>query len=116
MSAHIWHLRKIRNLPATALFGSQTPFFVIAGALFFLIPCALVAAEMSARWTDRSGIYAWIKTIFGNRAGLVAIWLQWINTLIWFPTILSFIASPYAYFTARYFKSIIINWKFIAQI
>ena len=28
----------IRNLPATALFGSQLIFFFTLGALFFLIP------------------------------------------------------------------------------
>ena len=28
---------------------------------------------------------------------MVAIWLQWINTMVWYPTILSFIAGTAAY-------------------
>ena len=36
----------VRNLPATALFGSSLIFFFILGAIFFLLPCALVSAEL----------------------------------------------------------------------
>ena len=34
---------------------------------------------------------------FGERAAFIAIWLQWINTMVWYPTILSFIAGTAAY-------------------
>src|ERR1700760_1231064 len=81
----------IRNLPATALFGSSLIFFFIFSAIVFLIPAALVSAELSSTWTEKSGIYYWTKLAFGEKTGFVAIWLQWINTMVWFPTILSFL-------------------------
>lgn len=87
----------IRNLPATALFGSQLIFYFILGALFFLIPTALVSAELASGWAKQGGIYIWVKQAFGKRAGFLAIWLQWIENVIWYPTILSFVAGTIGY-------------------
>lgn len=53
----------IRNLPATALFGSQLIMFFTLGALFFLIPAALVSAELSSGWPRQGGIYVWVLNI-----------------------------------------------------
>lgn len=88
----------IRNLPATALFGSQLVFFFLLGALFFLIPTALVSAELSSGWPKQGGVYIWVKEAFGKKAGFLAIWLQWIENVIWYPTILSFVAGTIGYF------------------
>lgn len=87
----------IRNLPATALFGSQLIFFFILGALFFLIPTALVSAELASGWPKQGGIYIWVKEAFGKQTGFFAIWLQWIENVIWYPTILSFVAGTVGY-------------------
>ncbi len=86
----------IRNLPATALFGSTLIFFFIFAAIVFLIPTALVSAELSAN-VNEGGIYQWVRLAFGERIGFLAVWLQWINNVIWFPTILSFIAGTATY-------------------
>ena len=87
----------IRNLPATALFGSQLIFYFILGALFFLIPTALVSAELASGWAKQGGIYIWVKEAFGKKSGFLAIWLQWIENVIWYPTILSFVAGTIGY-------------------
>jgi amino acid transporter len=89
----------IRNLPATALFGSSLVFFFIFSAIVFLIPVALVSAELSASSSNnKNGIYHWVTSSLGKKAGVLAAWLQWINTMVWFPTILSFIAGTATYF------------------
>jgi glutamate:GABA antiporter len=87
----------IRNLPASALFGSALIFFFLFSAIVFLIPTSLVAAELSAIFPEKGGVYHWVKTAFGEKWGMLAIWLQWINTMVWYPTILSFIAGTAAY-------------------
>ncbi len=88
----------IRNLPGTALFGSTLIFFFVFSAIIFLIPVALVAAELSSTWSEEEGgIYSWVKHAFGENIAFFTIWLQWINTLVWYPTILSFIAGTIAY-------------------
>lgn len=87
----------IRNLPATALFGSQLIAFFILGAIFFLIPTALVSAELASAWAKQGGVYVWVKEAFGKKTGFLAIWLQWIENVIWYPAILSFVAGTIGY-------------------
>ncbi|KTC71736.1 amino acid antiporter [Legionella birminghamensis] len=88
----------IRNLPATALFGSSLIFFFSFSAIVFLIPVALVSAELSSTWSEEEGgVFSWVKHAFGETMAFFTIWLQWINTMVWYPTILSFIAGTLAY-------------------
>lgn len=88
----------IRNLPTTALFGSSLIFFFIVSAIVFLIPVALVSAELSSTWSDEEGgVYSWVRHAFGHNWAFFTIWLQWINTMVWYPTILSFIAGIIAF-------------------
>lgn len=87
-----------RNLPTTALFGSSLIFFFVLSTIMFLIPIALVAAELSAAWSEEEGgIYSWVRHAFGPYCAFFAVWLQWINTIVWYPTIISFIAGTLAY-------------------
>ncbi len=83
----------VRNLPATALFGSSLIFFFVLASIFFLLPCALVSAELSSNNHEPGGIYAWVKSAFGPQMGVFAVWMQWIENVIWYPTILSFVAG-----------------------
>lgn len=87
----------IRNLPAAALFGSSLIFFYLFSALIFLFPVSLISAELSSRYSEEGGIFHWVKHAFGKKWAVLAIWLQWINTMVWYPTILSFIAGTAAY-------------------
>ena len=87
----------IRNLPATALFGSSLIFFFVIAAIFFLIPCAMVSGELASGWPKQGGVYIWVKEAFGTQWGFAAIWLQWIENVVWYPTILSFVAGTVGY-------------------
>jgi glutamate:GABA antiporter len=87
----------IRNLPSQALFGSSLIFFFVLSAIVFLIPVSMLSAELSSRYSEEGGIFHWVRHAFGNKTAMVAIWLQWINTVVWYPTILSFIAGTAAY-------------------
>ena len=90
----------LRNLPTTAIFGSQLIAFFLFGALFFLLPTALVSAELASGLPREGGIYIWVKRAFGLRMGFLAIWLQWIENVIWYPTLLSFLAGTFGYIIA----------------
>lgn len=87
----------IRNLPTTALFGSSLIFYFIIAAIMFLIPASLVSADLASTFTERSGVFAWVSYALGKPVGVIAIWLQWINTMVWYPTILSFIGGTATY-------------------
>ena len=87
----------VRNLPATALFGSSLIFFFVLGAIFFLLPSALISAELASTQKNHAGVYSWVKSAFGEQAGFAAVWFQWIENVIWYPTILSFVAGTIGY-------------------
>ena len=43
------------------------------------------------------GIYAWVEQAFGDRSGFLAVWFEWVENIVWFPTVLSFVAATLAY-------------------
>ncbi|NNM44069.1 MAG: amino acid permease [Chlamydiae bacterium] len=83
----------IRTLPTTAFFGSSLIFLYLLSSIVFLIPVAFISAEFSSRFPEQGGIFHWVRHAFGDRTGLLAVWLQWINTMVWYPTMLLFIAG-----------------------
>ena len=87
----------LRNLPTTALLGTQTITFFLAAGLCFFIPVALACAELSSGWPKEGGVYLWVEEAFGADLGFLAVWLQWMESVVWLPTILSFIAATFAY-------------------
>ncbi|MDD5691733.1 MAG: amino acid permease [Candidatus Omnitrophica bacterium] len=87
----------LRGLPAEAEYGLSSIFYYIFAAIFFLIPVSIVAAELATGWPEKGGVFRWVGEAFGPRWGFVAIFLLWIESTIWFPTVLTFAAVSLAY-------------------
>ena len=88
----------LRGLPAEAVYGPSSAFYYLFAAIVFLIPTAMVAAELAAMFSDKQGgVFRWVGEAFGPRTGFLAIWLQWIESTIWYPTVLTFGAVSFAY-------------------
>ncbi len=87
----------IVNYPTFAAYGYQSLFFTTASALCFFIPCALVSAEMASALPHNGGLYLWGKEAFGATTGFITVSMQWFNSLPWYGTILTFIATTVAY-------------------
>ena len=88
----------LRGLPSEAVYGLSSAFYYLFAAIVFLIPTALVAAELAAMFSDKQGgVFRWVGEAFGARTGFLAIWLQWIESTIWYPTVLTFGAVSIAF-------------------
>jgi glutamate:GABA antiporter len=88
----------LRGLPMMAKEGLSMIFYILFSAIFFLIPASLVAAELGGAFSDKGGgVYTWVKEAYGSRWGFTAIWLQWIQNVVWYPTVLGFAAGALAY-------------------
>ena len=87
----------IGNISFTAQLGFSSVFFYILGCIVFFIPAGLISAELATGWPERGGVYIWVREALGERLGFVAIWMQWAENIIWYPTILSFTAATMAY-------------------
>ena len=88
----------LRGLASEAVYGLSSAFYYLFAAIVFLIPTALVAAELAAMFSDKQGgVFRWVGEAFGARTGFLAIWLQWIESTIWYPTVLTFGAVSIAF-------------------
>jgi len=89
----------LRGLPMMSEEGFSLVFYYVMTVLIFLIPVSLISSELATGWPPHGpgGVYIWVREAFGERWGFFAIWLQWIQNVIWFPTVLSFIAATIAY-------------------
>lgn len=87
----------LRGLPAEAVYGLGSIFYYVFAAIVFLIPVSLVAAELAAMLPQKGGVYRWVGEAFGPRLGFLSIWLLWVESTIWFPTVLTFAAVSLAF-------------------
>jgi amino acid transporter len=82
-------ITSIHGAPTMAEYGFSLIFIYLVVALVFLLPSALISAELATGWPEDGGVYVWVKTAFGERLGFVSVWQQWIENVIWFPSILT---------------------------
>ena len=58
----------LRGLPAEAEYGLSSAFYYLFAAIVFLIPTALVAAELAAMFQDKQGgVFRWVGEAFGKK-------------------------------------------------
>jgi len=87
----------LRGLPSMAEYGLTSIFYYVFAAVVFLIPTALVSAELASAFPNQGGVFRWVGEAFGPRWGFAAIYYQWQAIVIWFPTVLIFAAAALAY-------------------
>ncbi|MEJ2677071.1 MAG: amino acid permease, partial [Acidihalobacter sp.] len=86
----------LRNMPMMAETGLQMVFFNAVTVFAFLVPIALISAELATAW-PRNGVFHWVEEAFGTPWGLTAAWLQWVQSLFGITSILSYVAASLAY-------------------
>src|SRR5215469_13126294 len=85
----------LRSAPTMAVYGLACVFLYIVPAIVFLLPQALVAAELASGWSG--GIFRWVSEGMSPRWGMLAVWCQFAMTIFYYPTLLGFVASTLAY-------------------
>ncbi len=89
----------IRWLATSAAAGpSSLVLWVLAGLLFF-VPQGIAVAHLAARHPEEGGIYRWTRRVFGEGHGFLCGWCYWINNVLYYPSLLLFVASiaPWAF-------------------
>lgn len=85
----------LRPAPTMAVYGLACVFLYVLPAIVFLIPTALVSAELASGWSG--GVYRWVTEGISPNMGFAAAWHQFAMTIFYYPTLLSFVASTLAY-------------------
>jgi amino acid transporter len=94
---------------------SSISLWVIA-ALFFFVPGAFVINELSSRFPEEGGLYAWSKEAFGDFHGFIAGWTYWIYTVFYFPGLLLASASMAAYIVGGHGAELAQNRTFLLSV
>ena len=85
----------LRSAPTMAVYGLACVFLYGVSAIVFLVPTALVSAELASGWTG--GVFRWVSEGISAKWGLLAVWCQFAMTIFYYPTLLGFVASTLAY-------------------
>lgn len=85
---HIVAVVSLRWLATAGAAGPSSITLWILAALFFFIPQGMVVSELSTRFPDAGGIYAWTKRAYGEGHGFLCGWCYWVNNVLYPPNIL----------------------------
>lgn len=88
----------IRWLAVAAGIGPSSMVFWLVGALFFFLPLAIISSQLAKLYPEEGGIYIWTKNTLGEKSGFMVAWFYWVNNIFFYPAILIFLASNFAYF------------------
>ncbi len=86
----------LRNMPVMAETGMQMLFLNFITVFAFLIPVALVSAELATGW-PHNGVYHWIREAFSEKIGWLAVWLQWSQSIFGVTSILAYAAASFSF-------------------
>jgi len=85
----------LRAAPTMAVYGLACVFLYLVPAIVFLLPTALVSAELASGWNG--GVYRWVSEGLSKPLGFLAVWCQFAMTIFYYPSLLAFVASTIAY-------------------
>ncbi|MEP3278359.1 MAG: amino acid permease [Stappiaceae bacterium] len=86
----------LRNMPMMAQTGMMMIFFNVITIIAYLVPVALVSAELATGW-PKNGVFHWVEAAFGPRLGFAAVWLQWSQSIFGITSIVAYVAASLAY-------------------
>lgn len=79
----------LEGFPTMAGFGLALVTWYLFFGLVYFIPVGFVAAELGVGFPREGGVYAWVKEALGIRWAFVASWMQWIQIVVWYPSVLA---------------------------
>jgi len=86
-----------RWLSIAAQLGPSSLTLWVLGMLTFFVPSALTVLELSSRLPGEGGLYLWSKAAFGELHAFIVGWSYWVSNLVFFPSLLLFIAGVLLY-------------------
>ncbi|WP_035804866.1 APC family permease [Kitasatospora mediocidica] len=85
----------LRAAPTMAVYGLACVFLYLLPAVVFLLPTALVSAELASGWSG--GVYNWVAQGLSKPMAFLAVWCQFAMTIFYYPSLLAFVASTISY-------------------
>ncbi|MEO6446120.1 MAG: APC family permease, partial [Gemmatimonadaceae bacterium] len=103
----------LRWMATSAAAGpSALVLWFLAGLLFF-VPQGLAVSELSLRYPDEGGVYAWTKRGYGETHGFLCGWCYWINNVLYPPNLLISTAVMFTYAIGRGGTGLEGDWTYV---
>jgi amino acid transporter len=71
------------TIGAFASFGAQSFTWLVISAITFLVPYALLTAELGSTFTQEGGMYEWCKMAGGRFYAALASMMYWVSNPLW---------------------------------
>ncbi|MFF1647588.1 amino acid permease [Streptomyces sp. NPDC058240] len=84
----------LRSAPTMAVYRPACVFLYVVPAIVFLMPTALVSAELASGWNG--GVYRWVSEGLSKPLGFLAVWCQFAMTIFYYPSLLAYVAGTIA--------------------
>src|SRR2546425_5628672 len=83
----------LRWIATAAAAGPSALVIWVIAALGLFVPLVFTVLELSSRYPEEGGVYAWSKRAFGPFAAFITGWTYWGSNLPYFPGLLYFAAA-----------------------
>lgn len=78
----------LRHLATSGKAGPSALVLWVLAAAFFFVPQGLAVAELSRRYPEEGGMYAWTKRALGDGHAFICGWSYWISNVLYYPSLL----------------------------
>jgi len=85
----------VETLTASAEIGPKTIAWWLLAIVFFLVPYALITAELATTYPTQGGIYVWVKQALGSRWAARTTYWYWVNVALWMPSVFVLFAGVF---------------------
>lgn len=106
----------LRWLATSAKAGPAALVLWLLAALLFFIPQGLSVVELSRRFPEEGGIYAWTKRALGDGHGFLCGWCYWICNVLYYPNLLISTAVIATYVFGKGESSLSSSWTYVLSV
>ncbi|MEP6691007.1 MAG: APC family permease [Gemmatimonadaceae bacterium] len=110
---HLVAVIGLRWLATSAKAGPSALALWALAAVFFFVPQGLAVTELSSRFPDEGGIYAWTKRAFGEGHGFLCGWCYWVSNVLYYPNLLISTAAIALYVVGKGEGPLAGDWTYI---
>jgi glutamate:GABA antiporter len=83
----------LETLGQVSVFGGESLTWCLILTFAFLLPYALIFAEVGATFSEEGGAYTWVRDAFGRGTAAIASLLTWVTQPIWVGGSMAFLAA-----------------------
>jgi amino acid transporter len=106
----------LRWLATSAKAGWAALVLWLLAALLFFVPQGLAVVDLTRRYPDEGGIYAWTKRALGDGHGFLCGWSYWMSNVMYFPQLLLGTAVIATYAFGQGQGTLATNWWYILPV